>query len=151
MGQGAEGGWLVGEIDTVAGVAHAQISGGGRSADEHAVRTMRLRRLDGELQSVPVRFSSTLGDISRRIHRGLNVVMLVVSSLSMVVGVTLTRRMLRESQQVELDLRTSTASLREAQRLAAVGSWSYRVDRGQTEWSAPTRRMLGATAVGRSR
>lgn len=139
----AEGDRLIGEIDAVARVAHGQISAGSLTADERAVLTLRVRQLNATLESVAVRFSWTLGDISRRIHRGLNLAMLVVSSLSLVVGVMLTRRMLRESQQVELDLRTSEASLREAQRLAEVGSWSHRVDRGQTEWSDQARRMLG--------
>lgn len=138
-----EGDRLIGEIDAVARVAHGQLSGGSLTADERALLTLRVRQLDHTLESVAARFSWTLGDISRRIHRSLNAAMLVVSSLSLLVGVLLTRRMLRESQQVELDLRASEASLREAQRLAEVGSWSHRVDRAQTEWSDEARRMLG--------
>lgn len=139
----AEGDRLIADMDTVARLAHERMRQQGLAAPEAAALTARVKALNAELEPVAVRFSWTLGRISRQIHGALHSAMIIASGLSLLVGVLLTRRMLRESQQVELDLRSSEASLREAQRLARVGSWSFLPDGGRTLWSDEARRILG--------
>jgi len=131
------------ELTGAAEQMHHTVAAG--HTDEESLRPLleEIRRINGDLTPLEDRFSFTLGEASRRMQLGLTAAALMVATFLVVLGVILSRRMLRESEEFESALKFSE----ERFNLAVIGSndglWDWDVLTGDIYFSPRSKELAG--------
>ncbi len=100
----ARGDEQIAELDAEAGELHARIQSGDASPPSLAPLLARIDEINRRLTPLEVSFSSTLGEASRRTQELLETLLVLVAATLGIVGVALSRRMLRRSAALEAQL-----------------------------------------------
>lgn len=110
----------------------------------HVARIVRsLLAVNAELAPIEMSFSQTLGDAARDTRKVLLALLLGSTTVLLGVAIKVSRDLLRESQAYESALRESEAILKEAQRLARLGNWSWLRAGDAVLWSEEALHILG--------
>jgi diguanylate cyclase (GGDEF)-like protein/PAS domain S-box-containing protein len=133
----------IAELNSAAERLQRSVAGG--HADEERLRPLleEIRQINGKLTPLEDNFSFTLGEASRWMRLVLLSGTSIVAAFLVVIGVVLSRRMLRESEEFENALRFSE----ERFNLAVIGSndglWDWDVLTGDIYFSARSKELAG--------
>src|SRR5207249_2375824 len=140
-----EGDRHIAELTQIADQLHARIASGRTSTDSVLPFRDRILDLDTRLTPLTDRFSSTLGEATRKTGFLLLLANLAVAGTLVPVGIYLSYRMVRRREEAERALKLSEERFNLAVTGSNDGLWDWNIDTGEVYYSPRFRELLGYT------
>jgi diguanylate cyclase (GGDEF)-like protein/PAS domain S-box-containing protein len=132
------------ELTLVAETLHAEIASG-RGDPRHEVLLSRVNDINLRLTPLADAFSATLGEASRFVAIALLAATLLAAGGLVLLGIAMSRRLLRQNEAFESAVRFSEESLHLAVVSSDDGLWDWNIRTGEIYVSPRAKLLLGFT------
>ncbi len=143
IGIWAEGDEGIAELNAAAQDLHAHVVAGDYQARSLDPILARIDDANRRLTPLEIAFSNTLGEASRRTQGILEIALILAAGALVVVGIALSRRMLRTSDALENALRVSEERFDLAVDGSNAGIWDWNLGSGDVYYSPRYKELLG--------
>ncbi|TMH21714.1 MAG: PAS domain S-box protein, partial [Betaproteobacteria bacterium] len=141
----AEGDRHIAELTQIADQLHARIASGRTSTDSVLPFRDRILDLDTRLTPLTDKFSSTLGEATRKTGFLLLLANLAIAGTLVPVGIYLSYRLVRRREEAERALKLSEERFNLAVTGSNDGLWDWNIDTGEVYYSPRFKELLGYT------
>lgn len=134
---------LIEELNAEAGRLHAVITTGNPDPLTIIASVAHIREIDARLTPLELRFSASLGESSRQVHRLLLLAILTIAIALMIFGSWISRYLLTRSDRFEKALKISQERLHLAMLGSTDGLWDWDIQADKIYYSPRLKELLG--------